>query len=80
MLKGANWTWVREWAQRIFVAMLPLTVFGYLSVSPVVRPGGVISALPSALLFAIAVSVPATLVAAGLLALYSARKGGRHDG
>ncbi|MEE8270359.1 MAG: hypothetical protein V3R98_01320 [Alphaproteobacteria bacterium] len=80
MWKQADWRWVREWAQRIFAAAFLLTVFVYLTASPVMRPGGVIATLPGALAFALAVAVPVTLAAGATLAHYSARRGGRHEG
>ena len=79
MWQNANWRWVREWAGRIFLAAFCLSVFLVLSVSPVLRPGGVIEALPGALLRALAIAVPLTLIAGGALAHYSDRKGGRHE-
>ena len=79
MWPNANWRWVREWAGRIFFAAFCLGVFVTLSVSPVMRPGGVIDALPGALLIALAIAVPLTLVAGAALAHYSDRKGGRHE-
>ena len=48
-MRDVDWTWVRTWAGRIFFAALPLGVFMYLSAAPVIRPGGVINALPEAI-------------------------------
>ncbi len=79
MWKDANWRWVRDWAGRIFLAAFLLTVFVTLTASPVLRPGGVIDVLPSALLIALAVAIPVTAIAAGALAHYSDGKGGRHE-
>ena len=79
MWPNANWRWVREWVGRIFFAAFCLSVFGVLTVSPVLRPGGVIDALPRALLMALAIAVPLTVIAGGALAHYSDRKGGQHD-
>lgn len=79
MWKDANWPWVRAWAWRVFLAAFLLTVFLYLTASPIVRPGGAIAALPGAVLMALAVAVPLTAVVTGALARYSDRKGGRHD-
>ncbi|NNG04260.1 MAG: hypothetical protein HKM95_09195 [Inquilinus sp.] len=66
---------MREWAGRVFLAAFLLGVFVHLSASPVVRPGGVIATLPAALLTALAVAVPVTLIVGGALAHYSDRKG-----
>ena len=79
MWANTNWRWVREWVGRIFLALFPLSVFGALAALPVLRPGGVIAALPTALLIAVAVAVPVTAIAGGVLAHYSDRKGGRHE-
>ncbi len=79
MWPNANWRWVREWAGWVFLASFLLSVFLYLTASPVLRPGGVIATLPSAMLTALAIAVPLTLVAGAALARYSDRKGGRHQ-
>lgn len=79
MWKNTNWRWVRDWAGRVFLAAFLLSVFLYLTASPVVRPGGVIATLPSALLAALAAAVPITAIVAGAMAHYSDRKGGRHE-
>jgi hypothetical protein len=71
--------WVGEWALRIFVAIFPLVTFLYLISTPVVRPGGVLEALPDAMLLGLAVAVPVTLLAAGGLALRSAARGRDHS-
>ena len=73
MWRHADWRWVREWAGRIFLAAFLLGVFVHLSTSPVVRPGGVIATLPDALLTALAIAVPVTLIAAAALARHSDR-------
>ncbi len=72
-----DWMWVGEWALRIFVAVFPLVTFLYLVSTPVVRPGGVVDALPEAMLLGLMVAVPVTLVAVAVLAFRSARGGGR---
>ena len=79
MWKDADWRWVRAWAGRVFLAAFLLTVFVVLSTSPVLRPGGAIVALPGALLTALAVAGPLTVVVGGALAHYSDRKGGQHQ-
>ncbi len=79
MWPNTNWRWVREWVGRIFFAAFCLSVFGALTALPVLRPGGVMAALPSALLIGLAIAVPLTAIAGGALAHYSDRKGGRHE-
>ena len=76
MLRQADWPWVREWAGRIFLALICLGTFGFLTAMPVIRPGGVIETLPSALLFGAAVAAIGTAVSAAVLAVVSARRGG----
>ena len=70
-----DWRWVGGWAVKIFFACLPLGVFMYLSSAPVVRPGGVMQALPTALVAGAAVAGAVTAIAAVVLALRSMRSG-----
>ena len=79
MWPKANWRWVREWAGWVFLASFLLSTFVYLTASPVIRPGGVVDTLPSAMLTALVIAVPLTLVAGALLARYSDSKDGRHE-
>ena len=69
-----DWAWVRDWCGRIFVAALPLGTFLYISASPVIRPGGVIDALGPALAVGCGIALAATAIAAGVLAVISARR------
>ena len=70
-----NWSWVREWAGRVFIAGFCLITFGYLAASPVVRPGGVMATLPTAMLWAAVGAGVLTVVTAAVLAVVSARRG-----
>ncbi len=69
-----DWGWVRDWAGRVFLAGFCLVTFGYLAASPVVRPGGVMDTLPTAMLWGAVGAGAATLVTAGVLAVVSARR------
>ena len=70
-----DWRWVGGWAVKIFFACLPLGMFMYLSSAPVIRPGGVMQALPAAFLAGAAVSGVVTVIAAAVLARQSMRSG-----
>ena len=72
-MRDVDWEWVRTWAGRIFFAALPLGIFMYLSASPVIRPGGVIDALPEAIGVGVVVAVVITAVATVVLILRSRR-------
>ncbi len=76
MLRQADWPWVRDWAGRIFLALVCFATFGYLTAMPIIRPGGVMDTLPNALLFGAAVASVGTAVSAAVLAFVSARRGG----
>ncbi|MCB9959901.1 MAG: hypothetical protein H6843_14985 [Rhodospirillaceae bacterium] len=69
---GVDWRWVGIWAGKVFLAFVPLGVFLYLVASPVVRPGGVISALPTGLAYAVAGSAALAAVTAAVLAVRAA--------
>ncbi|MCB9948663.1 MAG: hypothetical protein H6842_12745 [Rhodospirillaceae bacterium] len=77
MLKDVDWPWVRAWAGRTFVALLALGTFGYLTASPILRPGGAMQTLPAALAFGAAAAVVGTAVVCGVLAFLSARRRGQ---
>ena len=66
--------WVREWAGRVFLAGFCLVTFGYLAASPVVRPGGVMETLPTAMLWGGIAAGAVTAATAGVLAVISARR------
>ena len=69
---GVDWRWVGIWAGKVFLAFVPLGVFLYLVASPVVRPGGVISALPAGFAYAVAGSAALAAVTAAVLAIRAA--------
>lgn len=71
---GVDWRWVGIWAGKVFLAFVPLGVFLYLVASPVVRPGGVISALPVGLAYAVAGSAALAAVTAAVLAVRAATR------
>ncbi|MEQ8968513.1 MAG: hypothetical protein RID91_22025 [Azospirillaceae bacterium] len=79
MFQRTNWAWVRDWAQRITGTIFLLATFGFLASGNVMRPGGVLDALPTVLLYALAVTVPVAAAVVLGLAIYSNRQGGRHD-
>lgn len=79
MFQRTNWGWVKDWAGRVFATAWLVTIFALLASGNVLRPGGVMESLPSILLYALAVAIPVTIVAALLMARYSDRKGGKHD-
>ena len=79
MFEKTNWSWVRRWTGAVFAAALALGMFAFLTASPVVRPGGVMEALPSAIGWAALVAVPLSLIVGFLLARYSNKRGGVHD-
>lgn len=79
MFRKTNWGWVREWTGRIFATAFLLLTFAFLASGNVVRPGGVIEALPTVMLYAFAAAIPITAGAALVLAVLSHRKGGRHE-
>ena len=72
--RQVDWRWVREWAGRVFLAGFCLVTFGYLAASPVVRPGGVMQTLPTAMIWAGVIAGAVTVITAGVLAVISARR------
>lgn len=70
-----DWTWVKEWAGRVFLAAFPLATFALIATAPVLRPGGVMMALPQALLWGVVIAALVTGVASAVLAVVSARRG-----
>ena len=79
MFSKTNWPWVRRWTGAVFAAAFALGTFAFLAASPVIRPGGVMDTLPSALAWAALAAVVVSCVAAVFLARYSNAKGGVHD-
>ncbi|MEM7444659.1 MAG: hypothetical protein AAF414_15160 [Pseudomonadota bacterium] len=79
MFEKTNWAWVRRWTGSVFGAALALGTFAFLTASPVVRPGGVMDALPTALGWSALIALVLGLIAGFLLARYSNRRGGNHD-
>ena len=73
-MHDVDWAWVRTWAGRIFFAALPLGIFMYLSAAPVIRPGGVVDALPQAIGVGVIVAVAITAVATIVLIIRSRRE------
>jgi len=79
MFERTNWPWVSDWAKRIAGTVFLLATFAFLASGNVMRPGGVLDALPGILLRALVVTIPVGAAAAVALAVYSHRKGGRHE-
>lgn len=79
MFDRTEWRWVRVWTGRIFAVAWLLSIFGLISSGNVMRPGGVIAALPQALLIALGIALPIALIALIGLARFSHRKGGQHE-
>ena len=71
--RNVDWRWVRDWTGRIVVACVPLGTFLYLTAAPVVRPGGAIQTLPTAIGFGLLLGAVVGLLAAAVLAFRSAR-------
>ena len=74
--RDVDWRWVRDWTVRVVVACVPLGTFLYLTAAPVVRPGGAIQTLPTAIGFGLLLGAVVGLVAAAVLAFRSARATG----
>ena len=79
MFSKTNWAWVRRWTGAVFAAAFALGTFAFLAASPVIRPGGVMDTLPSAMAWAALAAAIVSLVAAVFLARYSNGRGGLHD-
>lgn len=79
MFEKTNWVWVRRWTGAIFGAALALATFAFLAASPVIRPGGVMETLPSAVGWAALIAALLSAIAGFFLARYSNGRGGKHD-
>lgn len=79
MFERTNWRWVKDWTGRIGAAGFLLLTFAFLAGGNVIRPGGVMDALPSIMLRAAFFTLPLGFVVLIALALYSHRQGGEHD-
>ena len=74
MWNRVDWGWVREWAIKVYGTLVLLLTFAYLTATPVVRPGGVMAALPDAVLFAVVAAIPIAGIVAAVLAYISAQR------
>lgn len=79
MFEHTNWKWVRDWTGRIGAAGFLLMTFAFLASGNVIRPGGVMEALPTVMLRAAFFTLPIGFIALMILAAYSHRQGGRHQ-
>ncbi len=79
MFSKTNWPWVRRWTGAVFAAAFALGTFAFLAASPVIRPGGVMDTLPSAVAWAALAAAVVSGVGAVFLARYSNARGGVHD-
>lgn len=79
MFEKTNWKWVKDWTGRVAATAFLLLTFAFLAGGNVMRPGGLVDALPGIMFRAILITIPVALIALFFFARHSHRQGGRHD-